>query len=280
MGKESDIKRVVIREELCVHCGACVWDCSRNALFMKDQTIGYRQERCNGCGHCLAICKTGAVEMPEYGDCKTVPVEKDAFGLSAEAFLNLLKCRRSVRHFKKDPVIQEHLDMILEAGRYSPTGGNLQTNRFIVLRENMEIVRRMAADVLYAKAMDPNCDLASGEIYRKSWIRLHQDLLTGEKDGLFFDAPAVIVVTSEKTGGNEAVNGAIAASRMELTANLLGLGVCYIGFLRRALDYDPTIRRALGMAENEEYVLAFSLGHPDVQYCRSAVRKPAEVRYI
>ena len=43
--------------------------------------------------------------------------------------------RRSTRNYLDKPVEPELLEKILEAGRFAPSGGNSQTNHFIVVRD-------------------------------------------------------------------------------------------------------------------------------------------------
>ena len=49
--------------------------------------------------------------------------------------LNLLKSRRSIRVYQDKPVPQDLLLQILEAGRWAPTGANLQPWHFIVVTD-------------------------------------------------------------------------------------------------------------------------------------------------
>ncbi|TRO50072.1 nitroreductase, partial [Candidatus Bathyarchaeota archaeon] len=46
-----------------------------------------------------------------------------------------IKTRRSVRKYKPEPVLDEHLKQILEAARLAPSAGNKQPWRFVVVRD-------------------------------------------------------------------------------------------------------------------------------------------------
>lgn len=48
--------------------------------------------------------------------------------------LDIIKSRRVVRDMTSQPVEPEKLEAILEAARWSPTGGNLKLNRFVVVQ--------------------------------------------------------------------------------------------------------------------------------------------------
>jgi len=53
--------------------------------------------------------------------------------------LEVIKGRRSVRSFKPDPIPEEHLKLILEAGLWAPSGGNAQPREFVLVRERQVI---------------------------------------------------------------------------------------------------------------------------------------------
>lgn len=50
-------------------------------------------------------------------------------------FLELIKTRRSTRRFKPDPVPENLLDAVLEAGTYAPTGMNRQSPVIIAVSD-------------------------------------------------------------------------------------------------------------------------------------------------
>ncbi len=52
-----------------------------------------------------------------------------------EELLDLMKRRRSIRSYKSDPVPQEYIDKILEAGRWAPSSANSQPWDFIIIRD-------------------------------------------------------------------------------------------------------------------------------------------------
>lgn len=268
---------IIIDRHKCVGCGLCARDCSRSAIDFDREKAKVDVILCNECGHCVAICPCNAVTL--YGEaCKCVDVVPSI--PDAEAFLDFLKFRRSTRHYKKQEIEPEKLDMIIEAGRYSPTAGNRQQNRFIILKEKVEQVREASIKVLKDVGENNAIDLGAREIYRKSWARMYDDYAAGRCDRLFFNAPAVILIVSDESNHYAGIDGGIAASRMEIQANALGLGVCYIGFLNTAMEFDGRIKELAGLKEGEKLAVAFVTGYPDVEYQRPASRKPANVRKL
>jgi len=58
-------KDVVWREDLCVHCTACVTSCPTGALAVDRATmrVSFDEEKCIACELCLPVCSYKAMEM-------------------------------------------------------------------------------------------------------------------------------------------------------------------------------------------------------------------------
>ena len=274
---------MMVSNEKCVGCGLCAADCLRNPIIMREGKAEIDASNCIKCGHCIAVCPQDAVTLGSGENMQWDAGDSDSKRGGApepEAFLDFLKFRRSIRQYNKKEIEPEKLEMIIEAGRYSPTAGNRQKNRFIVLKENVEQVREAAVKVLKDVAVNNEADLGEREIYRKIWAGMYDDYIAGRRDGLFFNAPAVVLIVSDESNHYAEIDGGIAASRMELQANALGLGVCYIGFLNTAMEFDGRIKELAGLKEGEKLAVAFATGYPAVEYQRPAPRKPANVRKL
>lgn len=279
----NNMANMTVNKGKCIGCGLCVRDCLRNTIFIREGKAEIDVSGCIKCGHCIAVCpqdavSLGSIENMQWDSGGSGP--KRGSAPDPEVFLNFLKFRRSIRQYKKHEIEPEKMEAIIEAGGYSPTAGNRQKNRFIILKENIEQVRKAAIETLRHAAADESKDLGEREIYRKSWARMYDDYAEGRRDGLFFNAPAVILIVSDENNHYAEIDGGIAASRMELQANALGLGVCYIGFLNTAMEFDGRIKEMAGLKEDEKLAVAFVTGYADVEYKRPAPRKPANVRKL
>src|SRR5208283_1445859 len=56
--------------------------------------------------------------------------------MNIDEFLELVHTRRSIRRFKSDPIPQDVLEKILEAGRWAMSGANAQPWEFVVVRDD------------------------------------------------------------------------------------------------------------------------------------------------
>ncbi len=55
--------------------------------------------------------------------------------MNYDAFLELVKKRRSIRRFKPDSVPDEYIEKIIEAARWAPSGANSQPWEFVVIKD-------------------------------------------------------------------------------------------------------------------------------------------------
>jgi len=150
--------------------------------------------------------------------------------------MDLLKAiveRRSVRSFQAEPVPEDKLRKLVEAGIWAPSGGNAQTWYFIIITEDDRIKR--------LKMLSP---------------------------GLLGNPPAVIVVCqniaeAERKGaklGKETLalmDSAMAAQNIMLAAYAEGLGTCIVR------SFHPEgVQKLLRLPDNIEPHALISIGVP------------------
>ena len=158
--------------------------------------------------------------------------------------LNTIKNRRTIRKFNSDPIDEEKLQMILEAGRWAPSFSNLQPWRFIVIKDQ---------DLKNA------LDKAAKESVLHLGIR---------------EAPVVILVcVDRRIDPLHAIEAGTAATQnMALAAHSLGLGAGWIGV--RGTEAETAIQKLLQLPETTRAVSLLPIGHADES--PQSNRKPLE----
>jgi nitroreductase len=188
-----------------------------------------------------ALCATGAITaFSEPGN--------------YAGLLNLFAKRQSVRHYKPDPVPEEHLSQILDAARRSPTSGNQQPWKFLVVRNPATIERLRARCLQLYEAKWPKELSLEDKATRKENASKH---LAG-----YFSAPVFIVVLTDSQSMYPTYNhhdGPLAAGYLCLAARALGYGTVYV---TDAIPEQAT-REVLAIPERYERVCITPLGVPD-----------------
>lgn len=251
---------VSIDKILCIQCGLCVEDCPSHALVLKADGAEVTTQQCIKCSHCVAICPKEAVTMTGFED-GPEPITPH-MKVDAMALLGQLKARRSMRHFTEQPVDPEIIAQVLEAGRYTPSGSNKQDVSYVVLRENIDEYEQIALSLF--RRIKKLADLFSSR-FRQFELDDHF---------LFKHAPVVIVIKSSSM-----VDGALAASSMELMAQSLGLGVLYSGFFARIIGLSRKLKKKLSIASGEKVATTLVLGYPAVKYTRTAQKERPTVLF-
>lgn len=252
---------IVINEEKCIGCSLCVKDCPSSYLYIQNGKAHTNSAGCIECGHCFAICPQGAVTMTNY-DCKeeaVVPMSD----LSADTLLAAMKSRRSIRQFTDQAVEPEKIQKILEAGRYTPTGGNRQDVCYTVLGSKQKDAEAMCVDLFRKGTSLPRRFKSVSERFRIS------------DDFFFKGAPLVIVVS-----GKGDVNAGLASAYMEIMAESLGLGVLYSGFFVACTRFSRKLRKLLGLPRGHKVVTCMVIGYPAVKYQRIVPRKPLQSKTL
>jgi nitroreductase len=146
--------------------------------------------------------------------------------------LHTIKNRRTIRKFKPDPIDEEKLQMILEAGRWAPSFSNLQPWRFIVIKDQ---------DLKNA------LDKAAKESVLHLGIR---------------EAPVVILVcVDRRIDPLHAIEAGTAATQnMALAAHSLGLGAGWIGVW--GTEAETAIQKLLQLPETTRAVSLLPIGNP------------------
>ena len=142
-----------------------------------------------------------------------------------------IRSRRSIRKYSDQPVEEEKITQVLEAGRLAPSANNRQEWRFVVVQDGA--------------TRDRLAEAACNQ-------------------GFVAEAPVVIACCSVEskhilTCGHPAyaIDVAIAIDHMTLAAAAMGLGTCWIGAF-----YEERVREVLNIPDFVRVVELLTLGYP------------------
>jgi len=175
----------------------------------------------------------------------------------------IMHTTRAMRRLKPDPVPDELIRKILEAGICAANGGNTQRWRFLVVKDP---AIKKAVQVVYKRAFDK----VVGPRYARSapppgvtaerYARQHAavEYLTEH----YHEAPVWIVACIEDTAKPNRWAGASiypAVQNMLLAARALGLGST---LTTRHLLYEEEAEKALGLPEGVHSYAILPIGYP------------------
>lgn len=159
--------------------------------------------------------------------------------------LESIKTRRSIRKYKSDPVPQELLNKIIDAGLYAPSG-----------------MGRQATIIL---------SVANKEV-RDQLSKLNARIMGTDTDP-FYGAPAVLIVLAKKDCPTGIYDGSLVMQNLMLAAHELGLGSCWIHRAKEEFELPEgkELLKSLGIEDEYE-----GIGHCIIGYADGDAPSPAE----
>jgi nitroreductase len=153
--------------------------------------------------------------------------------VDSDAFFEVLKTRRAVRSFTNEPVSDDDLWKIAQAGRWASNGGNLHPHRFLIVRNPTTIA-----------------------------------LVRSFSPGMLIEPPALIFLLTDhevaaRNGWNltnsyiHYVDTGTSAQNMMNMAHALGLGTCPVTSYSRS-----GVAKVLGLPDYVTPELVLMVGHP------------------
>lgn len=206
--------------------------------------------------------------------------------MSNDEFLMLVRSRRSCRKFKTDPIPDEYVEKILEAGRWAMSGANGQPWEFIVVKD------QKTKDML-AEAFIINRDhVYNIERTRVEEVRMpaHRHEPTGPPT--LQDAPVIIVVLGERRmtqssvlytsfGFGEGGPGAVFFKNMANTTQLMCLAAASLGLGAQWCSvsclWEGYIKKILDIPEELTVHTMVPIGYPDYKSPPPYRRKLSEM---
>ena len=169
--------------------------------------------------------------------------------------LRTLRERRSVRSFLSDPIPENILDAILEAGTWAATGLNKQSPVMVVVRdrETIDYMERLNAAVMGQSGTHP-----------------------------FYGAPLVVVVLADGDHYNWLRDGSLVMGNLMNAAHSLGVGSCWINRAQEVFDTPEgkDLLRKWGLSENYRGVANCILGWPNGPLPAPKPRKADYIRKV
>lgn len=170
------------------------------------------------------------------------------------AVIEAIKTRRSVRKYKNDPVPQNLIDQVIEAGTYAASGHGEQPWLVIQIKSPSirEKLRQTNALLL---GLSPNADP-------------------------FYGAPVCLIILGLRNNPNHIYDASLMMGNMMLAAHVLGLGSCWINRAREEFEQPEWEHwlQSLGIKEEYEGVAHLILGFPDGDLPKTKERKNCVIK--
>lgn len=266
-----------VDREKCIQCGECARDCPYGIIELGEYPEINKEKlsRCIRCQHCLAVCSTGALSIfGKHSEDSTLLAGNLPTAAQMET---LIKGRRSIRFYEKDPVDPALIAHLLDVVAHCPTGVNNRQLLFTVVEDQrtMDCLRRRTMEGIRTAVR--NGTLPAG-------LEFFAGLLAAWDEGrdiVFRGAPHLLAVSSPKDGPSPEPDTLISLSYFELLARCHNLGTLWDGLAKWALTaIVPEISRQLGIPDSHLIGYMMVFGRPAVQHYRTVQRGEPQVNRV
>jgi len=187
----------------------------------------------------------------------------------AEATMKVIQDRRSIREWTEEPVSEEDIALIMEAGRQAPSGENAQPWRFIlvkdpVMRKKLAGLagggsgRRFTAEYV-TNQMQARFATLQDEAKKKAAF---EKLTSGQVSAFSENAPLTIIVCGKKDVWDTPYDTSAAIENMLLMITALELGACWVIAVSFDAREEERSKELLGVPEGFKVISLISVGHP------------------
>lgn len=166
-------------------------------------------------------------------------------------FHDVIYTRRAVREYTTEAVDDETIRRLIDAAIQAPSAVNEQPWSFAVVRDK-SVLARISRESKACLLRKPPTSTP--------FHPLHQMLSDPDFD-IFYQAPALIVISSVSDNPWAVENCSLAAQNLMLAAHAAGLGSCWIGFAQAWLE-TPEGKAAIQVPLSYVPVAPIIIGHP------------------
>lgn len=246
---------VYIDQTLCINCKTCLRLCPMGVFVAGENTPEvHPRRRCIQCMHCAGACPKKAIRFEELP-------HQDIYPAPAEDPLEqLIKSRRSIRHFSKKLPEKALLQQALNTAAYAPSGKNQRAYQYTVLYGAQKVLELRELCLSLCREFGEAPELPK--------------LMDKGTDLLTCGAPCMVVLWSPDDCLNPVLDAAVSMAQLELLLVNQGLGTCWGGYLRQVSDRFPEIREYLGIPQGHHVRCALMVGYAQGETYRNPVWRP------
>ncbi len=274
----------IVDSNKCKGCGLCVQECgfSKN-ITLQGNKAHYNEDstNCIECFHCLKVCPQGAISYNKNG-------RPDITVFNHDDTISPVLLRRSCRDYKKKGIDRDFLTKIINKSNMAPRFDIEFSERKFIVIDDETTMNEVRTVVLQQITKVKNIF----NILRKilflpkkkrdeynTIVDLFLKILEKNKikDSLFHGAPALVLVTGEKSKTTTKDNSLYAMSQFLIAAEEVHLGTCINGFVS---FFAKAVEKTLGIYGEYTIHAAAVVGHPNTAFKRHVVRSDTSIEWL
>lgn len=276
---------ITIDQEKCNSCGLCVEICHEYCIEIDDDSIKIDYNFCSTCTQCIAICPKEALSWdniyPEKYKRELLP--------DSSQVDELLKERRTIRHFKAAKIDRKLLEEIVNYAIYSPAH-SFNFRAIIIEKEDIillidKIIFKYS-QIIYRYLYKPKFFHTIVRLFTPSreyeYLKAKPKLVAGFRRGRSFKTipPAIIMIIADKRIPLSLESAQYALYSINLYAHTKGLGCRNLVGNQNFLNKSNYIRKIIGLEKHERITGTMAIGYPGVKFRNKVNGRVADIKWI
>lgn len=272
------MSHVIIDKELCTRCNTCATVCVTQ-IIDKSTGAGYpslSEEKvvyCIKCGHCESFCAQKALTLDFFPEERINVTSTDGLIEPQDLTLYIQK-RRSIRHFSSKTVSKELITKIIDVARYAASGGNSQPVKWLVVYEPSGVKKIAGLTIDWMRTIQntthPLADYVPAII--STW--------DNGIDFICHHAPHLLFAHVPVDPIDDPTEAIIALTHFDIAAPAFGIGTCWAGFVKMAIDNYKPLQDLLSIPEGRKAACPMLFGYSSYKISSVPRRNPVDISYL
>ncbi len=267
--------QVIIDKKLCTGCNTCAAVCTMGII---ERAVGpsfptIPQEKldyCLKCGHCESFCDQRALTLDFLLDEKIETVSLDG-EIEPQNLSIYIKKRRSVRHFTSETVSKELIAKIIDVARYAASGGNSQPVKWLVIQEPSQVKHIAKLTIDWMRTIQNTTHPLAH--YVPAIISIWDSGL----DYISHSAPHLLFAHVPVDPVDDPTEAVIALTYFDIAAPSFGIGTCWAGFVKMALDSYAPLQELLSIPQGRKAACPMLFGYSRYKVTSIPRRNPVDI---
>jgi nitroreductase/NAD-dependent dihydropyrimidine dehydrogenase PreA subunit len=270
------MSRIIIDEKLCNKCNTCSIVCTMK-IIEKSTDIAFpkvtkeNEVNCMQCGHCESFCPQKALLLDFLPEEKIFIESKDG-NVDSQTLSLYMKKRRSIRHFSSKKIPRETIIKLIDVARYAASAGNSQPVKWLIIEDSAEVKKIASLTADWMRSIQNTAHPLASYVPRfvSMWDSGNDFICHSAPHLVFAHIPRII-------GTNDPTNAVIAMTHFDIAAPSFGIGTCWAGFVKLAIDVYKPLQEAVAIPRGRIAACAMMFGYATYKTASIPRRNPADI---
>ncbi len=271
-------KHIIINEKICNKCNTCSEVCVTKIIEPANEQSfpeinKENVENCIKCGHCEAFCPSEALLL-NYNIKDKIIISPLEGQIDSENLALYLKKRRSVRHFSPNLVDKKTIHQMIDVASYAASAGNSQTVRWIVIYDPKKVKHIAKLTIEWMRTLiNTSHPLAN-------YVPMIISIWDKGNDYICHNAPHILFAHLPKMDPiDDRTDAIIALTHFDISAPAFGIGSCWAGFVKMAVDAYKPLQDYIKVPEGRKISHAMLFGYSTYKAKSIPRRKPISITW-